>query len=134
MRKEDAEMFSKELDKIFKQYPDVSKELEKYVKNRKKIFETMFTKPVEFAQTFWSDVIEFLGRNAHIKGLVSEMLVIIEILCLTRHIYLSSIKEMLEQGKMDEVMRLLDNSETNDFWCNLIITEDDEDNNEDNGH
>ena len=39
MRREDAEMFSKELDKIFKQYPDVSKELAKYVKNRKKIFE-----------------------------------------------------------------------------------------------
>ena len=133
MRKEDADMFSKELNKIFEQYPDVRKELAKYVENRKKIFESIFNKPEEFAQTFWSDVIEFLGRNAHIKGLVSEMLVIIEILCLTRHICLSSIKEMLEQGKMDEVMRLLDNNETNGFWYNLITTEDDEDNDEDNG-
>ena len=133
MRKEDAEMFSNELNKIFEQYPDVRKELAKYVENRKEIFESIFNKPEEFAQTFWSDVIEFLGRNAHIKGLVSEMIVIIEILCLTRHICLSSIKEMLEQGKMDEVMRLLDNNETNSFWYDLIITED-EDNNENNGH
>lgn len=133
MRKEDADMFSKELNKIFEQYPDVRKELAKYVENRKKIFESIFNKPEEFAQTFWSDVIEFLARNAHIKGLVSEMLVIIEILCVTRHIFFSSIKEMLEQGRADGVLRMLNDCENNSFWYNLIITEDNEDNNEDNG-
>ena len=125
-------MFSKELNKIFEQYPDVRKELAKYVENRKKIFESIFNKPEEFAQTFWSDVIEFLGRYAHIKGVVSEMLVIIEILCVTRHIYFSSIKEMLEMGRADGVLRMLNDCENNSFWYNLIITED-EDNNEDNG-
>ena len=133
MRKEDADMFSKELNKIFEQHPDVRKELAKYVENRKKIFESIFNKPEEFAQTFWSDVIEFLGRNAHIKGLVSEMLVIIEILCVTRQIFFSSIKEMLEQGRADGVLRMLNDCENNSFWYNLIITEDNEDNNEDNG-
>lgn len=133
MRKEDADMLSKELNKIFEQYPDVRKELAKYVENRKKIFESIFNKPEEFAQTFWSDVIEFLGRYAHIKGVVSEMLVIIEILCVTRHIYFSSIKEMLEMGRADGVLRMLNDCENNSFWYNLIITED-EDNNEDNGH
>lgn len=78
-------------------------------------------------------MIEFLGRNAHIKGLVSEMLVIIEILCLTRHIFFSSIKEMLEQGRADGVLRMLNDCENNSFWYNLIITEDNENNNEDNG-
>ena len=126
-------MFSKELNKIFEQYPDVRKELAKYVENRKKIFESIFNKPEEFAQTFWSDVIEFLGRYAHIKGVVSEMLVIIEILCVTRHIYFSSIKEMLEMGRADGVLRMLNDCENNSFWYNLIITED-EDNNENNGH
>lgn len=133
MRKEDADMFSKELNKIFEQYPDVRKELAKYVENRKKIFESIFNKPEEFAQTFWSDVIEFLARNAHIKGLVSEMLVIIEILCVTRHIFFSSIKEMLEQGRADGVLRMLNDCENNSFWYNLIITEDNENNDEDNG-
>lgn len=133
MRRQDADMFSKELNKIFEQYPDVRKELAKYVENRKKIFESIFNKPEEFAQTFWSDVIEFLARNAHIKGLVSEMLVIIEILCVTRHIFFSSIKEMLEQGRADGVLRMLNDCENNSFWYNLIITEDNEDNNEDNG-
>ena len=133
MRREDADMFSKELNKIFEQYPDVRKELAKYVENRKKIFESIFNKPEEFAQTFWSDVIEFLGRYAHIKGVVSEMLVIIEILCVTRHIYFSSIKEVLEMGRADVALRVLNDCENNIFWHNLIITED-EDNNEDNGH
>lgn len=133
MRRQDADMFSKELNKIFEQYPDVRKELAKYVENRKKIFESIFNKPEEFAQTFWSDVIEFLARNAHIKGFVSEMLVIIEILCVTRHIFFSSIKEMLEQGRADGVLRMLNDCENNSFWYNLIITEDNEDNNEDNG-
>lgn len=131
MRKEDADMFSARLNKILEQYPDVREELEKYVSNRKKIFETMFTKPEEFAETFWTEVMEFIEENAHVKGFVSEMLVVLEITAMARYMLMSSVKEMLELGKVEEVKALLEDNEKKFFWYNLKLTED-EDNNEDN--
>ena len=133
MRAKDAKLFSDNLAEIVASRPDVLESVTEYFKNSDQIREAAITDLGKFSNDTYREALEFMRKNADVKGFVPEIVKLIDKLDFLAETGLFLIYQSLQGGKTKEVMEILDEYFKNMVFLNITQI-DNEDNNENNGH
>ena len=133
MRAKDAKLFSDGLIEIMASRPDVLESVTEYFKNSDQIREAAITDLGKFSNDTYREALEFMRKNADVKGFVLEIVKLIDKLDFLAETGLFLIYQSLQRGKTKEVMEILDEYFKNMVFLNITRI-DDENNNENNGH
>ena len=133
MRTQDAKLFTDNLAEIVASRPDVLESVTEYFKNSDQIREAAITDLGKFSNDTYREALEFMRKNADVKGFVPEIVKLIDKLDFLAETGLFLIYQSLQGGKTKEVMEILDEYFKNMVFFNITRI-DDEDNNENNGH
>ena len=133
MRTQDAKLFSDGLIEIMASRPDVLESVAEYFKNSDQIREAAITDLGKFSNDTYREALEFIRKNADVKGFVLEIVKLIDKLGFLAETGLFLIYQSLQGGKTKEVMEILDEYFKNMVFLNITQI-DNEDNNENNGH
>ena len=133
MRTQDAKLFTDNLAEIVASRPDVLESVTEYFKNSDQIREAAITDLGKFSNDTYREALEFMRKNADVKGFVPEIVKLIDKLDFLAETGLFLIYQSLQGGKTKEVMEILDEYFKNMVFLNITRI-DDEDNNENNGH
>ena len=133
MRTQDAKLFTDNLAEIVASRPDVLESVTEYFKNSDQIREAAITDLGKFSNDTYREALEFMRKNADVKGFVLEIVKLIDKLDFLAETGLFLIYQSLQGGKTKEVMEILDEYFKNMVFLN-ITRRDDENNNENNGH
>ena len=133
MRTQDAKLFTDNLAEIVASRPDVLESVTEYFKNSDQIREAAITDLGKFSNDTYREALEFMRKNADVKGLVLEIVKLIDKLDFLAETGLFLIYQSLQGGKTKEVMEILDEYFKNMVFLNITQI-DNEDNNENNGH
>ena len=133
MRAKDAKLFTGGLKEILASRPDVLDSVTEYFKTCDQIREAAILDLGKFSNDTYCEAMEFMRKNADVKGFVLEIVKLIDKLDFLAETGLFLIYQSLQGGKTKEVMEILDEYFKNMVFLNIIRI-DDEDNNEDNRH
>ena len=133
MRTQDAKLFTDNLAEIVASRPDVLESVTEYFKNSDQIREAAITDLGKFSNDTYREALEFMRKNADVKGFVLEIVKLIDKLDFLAETGLFLIYQSLQGGKTKEVMEILDEYLKNMVFLNITQI-DNEDNNENNGH
>lgn len=133
MRTQDAKLFTDNLAEIVASRPDVLESVTEYFKNSDQIREAAITDLGKFSNDTYREALEFMRKNADVKGFVLEIVKLIDKLDFLAETGLFLIYQSLQGGKTKEVMEILDEYFKNMVFLNITQI-DNEDNNENNGH
>ena len=133
MRTQDAKLFTDNLAEIVASRPDVLESVTEYFKNSDQIREAAITDLGKFSNDTYREAMEFMRKNADVKGFVLEIVKLIDKLDFLAETGLFLIYQSLQGGKTKEVMEILDEYFKNMVFLNITKI-DDEDSNENNGH
>ena len=133
MRTQDAKLFTDSLIEITASRPDVLNSVTEYFKTCDQIREAAILDLGKFSNDTYREAMEFMRKNADVKGFVVEIVKLIDKLDFLAETGLFLIYQSLQGGKTKEVMEILDEYFKN-MVCLNITRIDDENNNEDNGH
>ena len=133
MRAKDAKLFTDNLAEIVASRPDVLESVTEYFKNSDQIREAAITDLGKFSNDTYREALEFMRKNADVKGFVPEIVKLIDKLDFLAETGLFLIYQSLQGGKTKEVMEILDEYFKNMVFLNITRI-DDENNNENNGH
>ena len=133
MRTQDAKLFTDNLAEIVASRPDVLESVTEYFKNSDQIREAAITDLGKFSNDTYREALEFMRKNADVKGFVFEIVKLIDKLDFLAETGLFLIYQSLQGGKTKEVMDILDEYFKNMVFLNITRI-DDENNNENNGH
>ena len=133
MRTQDAKLFTDNLAEIVASRPDVLESVTEYFKNSDQIREAAITDLGKFSNDTYREALEFMRKNADVKGFVLEIVKLIDKLDFLAETGLFLIYQSLQGGKTKEVMEILDEYFKNMVFLNITHI-DDENNNENNGH
>ena len=133
MRTQDAKLFTDNLAEIVASRPDVLESVAEYFKNCKQMRRDALPNIGEFSNDTYGELVEFLRKNADVKGFVPEIVKLIDKLDFLAETGLFLIYQSLQGGKTKEVMEILDEYFKNMVFLNITQI-DNEDNNENNGH
>ena len=133
MRTQDAKLFTDNLAEIVASRPDVLESVTEYFKNSGQIREAAITDLGKFSNDTYREALEFMRKNADVKGFVLEIVKLIDKLDFLAETGLFLIYQSLQGGKTKEVMEILDEYFKNMVFLNITRI-DDENNNENNGH
>ena len=133
MRTQDAKLFTDNLAEIVASRPDVLESVTEYFKNSNQIREAAITDLGKFSNDTYREALEFMRKNADVKGFVLEIVKLIDKLDFLAETGLFLIYQSLQGGKTKEVMEILDEYFKNMVFLNITRI-DDENNNENNGH
>ena len=133
MRTQDAKLFTDNLAEIVASRPDVLESVAEYFKNSDQIREAAITDLGKFSNDTYREALEFMRKNADVKGFVLEIVKLIDKLDFLAETGLFLIYQSLQGGKTKEVMEILDEYFKNMVFLNITRI-DDENNNENNGH
>ena len=133
MRTQDAKLFTDNLAEIVASRPDVLESVTEYFKNSDQIREAAITDLGKFSNDTYREALEFMRKNADVKGFVLEIVKLIDKLDFLAETGLFLIYQSLQGGKTKEVMEILDEYFKNMVFLNITRI-DNEDNNENNGH
>lgn len=133
MRTQDAKLFTDNLAEIVASRPDVLESVTEYFKNSDQIREAAITDLGKFSNDTYREALEFMRKNADVKGFVPEIVKLIDKLDFLAETGLFLIYQSLQGGKTKEVMEILDEYFKNMVFLNITRI-DDENNNENNGH
>ena len=133
MRTQDAKLFTDNLAEIVALRPDVLESVTEYFKNSDQIREAAITDLGKFSNDTYREALEFMRKNADVKGFVLEIVKLIDKLDFLAETGLFLIYQSLQGGKTKEVMEILDEYFKNMVFLNITRI-DDENNNENNGH
>lgn len=133
MRTQDAKLFTDSLIEITASRPDVLNSVTEYFKTCDQIREAAISDLGKFSNDTYREAMEFMRKNADVKGFVLEIVKLIDKLDFLAETGLFLIYQSLQGGKTKEVMEILDEYFKNMVFLNITHI-DDEDNNEDNGH
>ena len=133
MRTQDAKLFTDNLTEIVASRPDVLESVAEYFKNSDQIREAAITDLGKFSNDTYREALEFMRKNADVKGFVLEIVKLIDKLDFLAETGLFLIYQSLQGGKTKEVMEILDEYFKNMVFLNITRI-DDENNNENNGH
>ncbi len=133
MRTQDAKLFTDSLAEIVASRPDVLESVTEYFKNSDQIREAAILDLGKFSNDTYREAMEFMRKNADVKGFVPEIVKLIDKLDFLAETGLFLIYQSLQGGKTKEVMEILDEYFKNMVFLNITRI-DDENNNEDNGH
>ena len=133
MRTQDAKLFTYNLAEIVASRPDVLESVTEYFKNSDQIREAAITDLGKFSNDTYREALEFMRKNADVKGFILEIVKLIDKLDFLAETGLFLIYQSLQGGKTKEVMEILDEYFKNMVFLNITQI-DNEDNNENNGH
>ena len=133
MRTQDAKLFTDNLAEIVASRPDVLESVTEYFKNSDQIREAAITDLGKFSNDTYREALEFMRKNADVKGFVLEIVKLIDKLDFLTETGFFLIYQSLQGGKTKEVMEILDEYFKNMVFLNITRI-DDENNNENNGH
>ena len=133
MRTQDAKLFTDNLAEIVASRPDVLESVTEYFKNSDQIREAAITDLGKFSNDTYREALEFMRKNADVKGFVLEIVKLIDKLDFLAETGLFLIYQSLQGGKTKEVMEILDEYFKNMVFLNITQI-DNENNNENNGH
>ena len=133
MRTQDAKLFTDNLAEIVASRPDVLESVTEYFKNSDQIREAAITDLGKFSNDTYREALEFMRKNADVKGFVPEIVKLIDKLDFLAETGLFLIYQSLQGGKTKEVMEILDEYFKNMVFLNITQI-DNENNNENNGH
>ena len=133
MRTQDAKLFTGNLAEIVASRADVLESVTEYFKNSDQIREAAITDLGKFSNDTYREALEFMRKNADVKGFVPEIVKLIDKLDFLAETGLFLIYQSLQGGKTKEVMEILDEYFKNMVFLNITQI-DNEDNNENNGH
>ena len=133
MRTQDAKLFTDNLAEIAASRPDVLESVTEYFKNSDQIREAAILDFGKFSNDTYREALEFMRKNADVKGFVLEIVKLIDKLDFLAETGLYLIYQSLQGGKTKEVMEILDEYFKNMVFLNITHI-DDENNNENNGH
>ena len=133
MRTQDAKLFTDNLAEIVASRPDVLESVTEYFKNSDQIREAAITDLGKFSNDTYREALEFMRKNADVKGFVLEIVKLIDKLDFLAETGLFLVYQSLQGGKTKEVMEILDEYFKNMVFLNITRI-DDENNNENNGH
>ena len=133
MRAKDAKLFSDGLKEILASRPDVLDSVTEYFKNCEQMRRDALPNIGEFSNDTYREALEFMRKNADVKGFVPEIVKLIDKLDFLAETGLFLIYQSLQGGKTKEVMEILDEYFKNMGFLNITQI-DNEDNNENNGH
>ena len=133
MRTQDAKLFTDNLAEIVASRPDVLESVTEYFKNSDQIREAAITDLGKFSNDTYREALEFMRKNADVKGFVLEIVKLIDKLDFLAETGLFLIYQSLQGGKTKEVMEILDEYFKNMVFLNITHI-DNENNNENNGH
>ena len=133
MRTQDAKLFTDNLAEIVASRPDVLESVTEYFKNSDQIREAAITDLGKFSNDTYREALEFMRKNADVKGFVLEVVKLIDKLDFLAETGLFLIYQSLQGGKTKEVLEILDEYFKNMVFLNITRI-DNEDNNENNGH
>ena len=133
MRAKDAKLFTDNLAEIVASRPDVLESVTEYFKNSDQIREAAITDLGKFSNDTYREALEFMRKNADVRGFVLEIVKLIDKLDFLAETGLFLIYQSLQGGKTKEVMEILDEYFKNIVFLNITRI-DDENNNENNGH
>lgn len=133
MRAKDAKLFAEALEEILASRPDALDSVNEYIKNCDQIKAEAIKDIGKFSNDTYCELIEFLRKNADVKGLVLEIVKLVDRLDFLEETILNMIAQSLKQGQTKEIIEILDEYFENTVF--LKITQiDNEDNNENNWH
>ena len=133
MRTQDAKLFTDNRAEIVASRPDVLESVTEYFKNSDQIREAAITDLGKFSNDTYREALEFMRKNADVKGFVLEIVKLIDKLDFLAETGLFLVYQSLQGGKTKEVMEILDEYFKNMVFLNITRI-DDENNNENNGH
>lgn len=133
MRAKDAKLFSDDLKEILASRPDVLDSVTEYFKNRDQTRRDALLNIEEFSNDTHRELVEFLRKNADVKGLVLAIVKIVDKFDFIAEVTLYLIFQSLKDGDTKAIMAVLDEYFGNSMFINKIA-QDNEDNNENNGH
>ena len=133
MRKKDAMLFTDSLVEIMTSRPDVLDSVTEYFKDCEQMRRDALPNIGEFSNDTYRDLVEFLRKNADVKGPVLAIVKLVDKLDYIAEATLFLISQSLKEGDVKAVMEVLDEYFGNSMFINKIA-QDDENNNENNGH
>ena len=133
MRTQDAKLFTDNLAEIVASRPDVLESVTEYFKNSDQIREAAITDLGKFSNDTYREALEFMRKNADVKGFVLEIVKLIDKLDFITESCLFLIMQALKEGHVKTVIAILEEYFGNSMFINKIA-QDNEDNNENNGH
>lgn len=133
MRAKDAKLFSDGLKEILVSRPDVLDSVTEYFKNSEQMRRDAIKDIGKFSNDTYRELVEFLRKNADVKGLVLAIVKMVDKFDYIADATLFLISQSLKEGDTKAVMAVLDEYFENSMFINKIA-QDNEDNNENNGH
>ena len=132
MRREDAELFAGALMEIMASRPDVLDSVTEYSKNCDQMRGEAIKDIGKFSNDTYRELVEFLRKNADVKGLVLEIVKLVDKFDFIAEASFFLIKESFKAGNGKTVIEILDGY----FEDSVILykVDKDENNNENNGH
>ena len=133
MRAKDAKLFSDGLIEIMASRPDVLDSVTGYFKNRDQTRREAIKDIGKFSYDTYLEAIEFMRKNADVKGFVLEIVKLVDRFDFLEETTLFMIDESLKQGHTKEIIEILDEYFENTVFFKITQI-DNENNNENNEH
>ena len=108
MRKRDAKLFAGALMEIMASRPDVSDSVIEYYKNCDQMRSEALKDIGKFSNDTYRELVEFLRKNADVKGLVLEIVKLVDKFDFIAEAGFFLIKESLKAGNGKTVIEMLD--------------------------
>ena len=120
MRTQDAKLFSDGLIEIMASRPDVLESVAEYFKNSDQIREAVITDLGKFSNDTYREALEFMRKNADVKGFVLEIVKLIDKLDFITESCLFLIMQSLKEGHVKTVIAILEEYFENSTIINKV--------------
>ena len=120
MRTQDAKLFTDNLAEIVASRPDVLESVTEYFKNSDQIREAVITDLGKFSNDTYREALEFMRKNADVKGFVLEIVKLIDKLDFITESCLFLIMQALKEGHVKTVIAILEEYFENSTIINKV--------------
>lgn len=133
MRAEDLIILNECLNEVTSTRPDVNASLKEYFETNDEMRREAVKDIGKFTNDTYQEVADFLRKNADVKGLVVDIVKMLDKFDFISETSLFLVLSSLKDGKTKEVIEILEDYFKHTYFIKLKWEESDEDNNEDNG-
>lgn len=133
MRAEDLIILNECLNEVTSTRPDVNASLKEYFETNDEMRREAVKDIGKFTNDTYREVADFLRKNADVKGLVVDIVKMLDKFDFISEASLFLVLSSLKEGNSKEVIEVLEDYFKHTYFIKLKWEESDEDNNEDNG-
>ena len=133
MRAEDLMILSACLSEVASTRPDVNSSLKEYFETNDEMRREAVKDIGKFTNDTYREVTDFLRKNADVKGLVVDIVKMLDKFDFISEVSLFLVLSSLKDGKPKEVIEILEEYFKHTYFIKLKWEESDEDNNENSG-